>query len=224
MNKLLLTLIASGLVYVAESKVSATTTLQFSNVGRLTGFSANGDADGTDGLRWAIVIDTTGNGYADLTTPTDKYDVFNNGVSGFLSINGLVSDDYYFTPGALPVTSTQSALGLDPGGIGGVVSAAGVWNGTDAGRPAGVDTNDSFAIIWFDGDSQVAGSYYGVFTAGHFLLPASGAAVSFSSPFNNATPEPIKQANIQFGAIPEPSRVMLVALGAVGVIVRRRRK
>jgi PEP-CTERM motif len=205
--------------------VFATSTLQFSNVGRLTGFSANGDIDGTNGMRWGILIDTAGNGFGDLTTPTDKYNAFNNAVSGFVTIGGTVGpedDDYFFTPTGLPLTSNQTVIGIDPGGDGGVVSAAGVWNGTDPGRPAGIDTNDAFAIIWFDGAS-VDGNYYGVFTAGHFLIPASGSLVSFSTPFLSATPEPIKQANIQFGLVPEPSRLMLLGFGLFGLITRRRR-
>lgn len=201
----------------------AASSLQFSNVGRLTGFSAHGDVDGTDGLRWAIIIDTAGNGFADLTTPTDKYDAFNNTASGFLSIGGTASDDYYYTSAGGFFTSTSTALGLDPGGVGTVLTATGTPNGSDVVRPAGVDTNDPFAIIWFDGANASDGSYYGVFTHASFLLPSSGSLVSFSSPFNSATLDPIKQANIQIGATPEPSRALLLGFGALGLMFRRRR-
>jgi PEP-CTERM motif len=210
-----------GFSYLAASQATATSTLQFSNVGRLTGFSAFGDLDGTDLLRWGIVIDTNNNGFADLTTPTDKYDAFNNGVSGFLSIGSVVTDDY-FHAGALPVTSTLGPLGLDPGGPGGVVSMTTVPNGDDSGVDV-FDTGDDFAIIWFDGAS-VDGNYYGIFRTNNFDLPPSGT-VSYSAQFNNVAAEPIKQANIQFGAalIPEPSRLMLLGFGLIGIFARRRR-
>lgn len=223
-----------GFSSFAVVKVSATSTLQFSNVGRLTGFSAHGDVDGTDGMRWGLVIDTARDGWAGMGTSGSanaaKYDAFDNSVSQFLSVGGVVTTDYYFTPAALPTTSTQSALNLDLGGVGGIVSAVGVPNGTDVSRPAGFDTGDPFAVIWFDGAS-IDGNYYGLYsnfaptspTGFEFILPASGSLVSYSSPFNSATPEAIKQANIQFGSVPEPSRVMLLGLGGLGLVFRRRR-
>jgi hypothetical protein len=169
-------------------QASATSTLQFSNVGRLTGFAANGDTDGTDGLRWGLVVDTAADGWAGLnsnfTSNASKYDAFDNSVSGFLSVGGVVTTDYYYIHTSLPTTSTQTAIGVDPGGVGGIVSAQGAFNGTDAARPAGYDTNDPFAVIWFDGPST-NGNYYGLFSVANFLIPSSGSLVSFSSQFNN---------------------------------------
>ncbi len=205
-----------------SSHTFAASSLQFSNVGRLTGFSARGDVDGTDGMRWAILVDTLGNGFADLTTPTDKYDAFTNSTSGFLNIGGSASDDYYYTSAGGFFTSTTTPLGLDPGGVGSVLTATGTPNGSDGSLPANYGTGDAFAIIWFDG-AAVDGNYYGVFTVPSFTIPASGSLVSYSAPFNSATIDPIKEANIQFGAVPEPSRMFLLAFGFVGVFFRRRR-
>jgi hypothetical protein len=214
---------AISMLWVTDSM--ATSTLQFANVGRLTGFSANGDTDGTDGMRWGVVIDTGNLGFTSFLSGATEFDPFTGGVlsSGFLSVGGVVSTNYYFHAGGnSPVTSTQTAIGLDPGGVGGVVSITTVPNGNDSLVDV-FDSGDPFAIMWFDG-APISGNYYGLFTTAAFTLPATGT-VSYSAPFNTATAEPIKQANIQFGAaaIPEPSRVMLLSFGLLGLCFRRRR-
>jgi hypothetical protein len=55
-----------------------------------------------------------------------------------------------------------------------------------------------------------------------FVLPASGTSVSFASNFTGN--DAAKAANLQFTtAIPEPSRMMLLGLGVMGLGMRRRR-
>jgi hypothetical protein len=215
------------IIFSAASSLYATTTLQFSvaGTGRATGFG-NAAGVATNGMRWGIVIDTAGDGF-DNGQANTNYNMSANNVSGFIPtlVNGVAgtSDDYFFTPASLPVTATQTATGSETvSGVGGIVSAASAPNGNDGIIP-GVTANDAFAIIWFDG-ALANGSAYGLFTHPSFLLPASGTSVSFASVF--AGDDPVKTASFTNGAaapVPEPSRVLLLALALLGCVTRRRR-
>jgi hypothetical protein len=204
----------------------ATTTLTFSSgaVARMSGF---GDAAGTptNGLRYGMVIDTLGDGF-DNSFVGSTYDSFDNTVSGFLSrtIGGVsaATDDYYFTTGLL--TSSQNAVagGGETGTqVSTITSLVGAPNGTD-GLISGVTSADAFSIIWFATSPTAEGSNYGMFRIPAFVLPASGTSVSFASNFTGN--DAAKAANLQFTtAIPEPSRMMLLGLGVMGLGMRRRR-
>lgn len=188
--------------------------------------SGFGDAAGTptNGLRYGMVIDTLGDGF-DNSFVGSTYDSFDNAVSGFLSrtIGGIsaVTDDYYFTTGLLTANATAVAGGGETGTqVSTITSLLGAPNGTD-GLIANVSTGDAFSIIWFATSPTAMGSNYGMFNIGAFTLPASGTSVSFASNFTgNDSP---KAANLQFTNIPEPSRMMLLGFGVVGLGMRRRR-
>ena len=204
----------------------ATTTLTFSSgaVARMSGF---GDAAGTPttGLRYGMVIDTLGDGF-DNSFVGSTYDSFDNTVSGFLSrtIGGIsaVTDDYYFTTGLLTTSAPAVAVGGETGAqVSTITSLVGAPNGTD-GLISGVTTNDAFSIIWFATSPTAEGSNYGMFRIPAFVLPASGTSVPFASNFTGN--DAAKAANLQFTtAIPEPSRMMLLGLGVMGLGMRRRR-
>lgn len=209
---------------LVASAAFGTVTMQFSqtNVARATGF-ANNAGVGVAGMRWGIVIDSLGN-----SLNSGNYDVFDTSVSGFLSVGGSLTDDYYFaggtTVGSVGSTNTIPS-GTDPGGTG-VISQL-----TNASIPytGGINANDAFALIWFDG-AAAAGSYYGILTntgpTAPFVLPNDGDTVSYAAFFAGTTADPIKSANLQFpGAtvVPEPSRMMLLGLGFLGLFFRRRR-
>lgn len=211
----LLAAIACSVLGLTATSSLATVTLQFSQTGvaRATGF-ANQAGAATNGMNWGVVIDSTGNGFS------GGYDVFSSTASGFLSVGSVATDDYYVTTGLL--TSTQSATGTDPGGVGGITSLANIF----ATYPTGVNAGDAFRIVWFDG-TPTAGSYYGMMSDAGFVLPSDGNTTSFASIFNNGTSaDPLKPANLQFpGAapVPEPSRMMLLGFGLIGLFFRRRR-
>ncbi len=212
--------LVGALSIISIGSAKATTTLRFSVTGtaRATGFSDSAGLAGVDGMRWGIVIDTSGNGFQG-----GSYDLFDSATTGFLAASSSATDDYFFTPAVPPTTSTLSATGTDPGGAGGITSMVGAPNGTD-GLIAGVSTNDPFAIIWFATTPNADGSYYGMFTDPSFLLPGSGSFVDFVGPFTGGSADPLKPASFQFTAAPEPSRTVLAFLGLAMVGLRRRRR
>lgn len=204
-----------------------------SGVNRATGF-ANSSGTPTDGMRWGLVFDTTGNGFNGFTgngtapvhATNGVYDVIGDqAASGFLLSNSVATDDYYWVPtNTTLLTQTLTLAGTDPGGAGGILTAQGAPVGSDV-LPSGLNTGDKFAIIWFNPFPGV-GDSYGLFTDASFLLPGSGAGpFPFNTPFTGSVADPAKPANLQFGGavIPEPSRVAFFALGLLGFLARRRR-
>lgn len=217
----------AALSFGSINSATATTTLTFSSgaVARMSGFG-NAAGTPTDGLRFGMVIDTAGNGFANSVVGT-TYDFFNNATNGFISAsNGgisAVTDDYYFTAAALPITASATAVGTETGSqVSTITSIASAPNGTDGVIP-GVTTGDLFGIIWFAA-TPGEGTNYGLFSIPQFVLPASGTSVTFASNFTgNDAP---KAASLQFTTIavaPEPSRMVLLGFGLVGLFFRRRR-
>lgn len=213
--------------------INAAVTYQFSvsGINRATGFAANGSSVGTDAMRYGLVFDTNGNGFAGFNSNGNApsslnngvYDLFTNTASGFLTAGNAATGDYYWVPSnASPFTNTLTSAGSDTGGAGGILSATVSPVGTDAGLPSGLTAGDKFAIIWFQ-TIPAEGSYYGLFTDASFVMPASGSTpVEFNSPFLGSN-DPIKTANLSFAAVPEPSRVVLFGFGLIGLFFRRRR-
>ena len=206
-----------------NSAAYGTVTLQISQAfsgGIASGFSTKTGVTGVDGLRWGIIVDTTGNGFANSGL---SYSGITGGptASGFMRIDGsTTTDDYFFAATAL--TADFSAL-LEgdfstAGGKGTIDEIAGVPFGTN-----GIGLNDSFAIVWFDGSTTNDGDYYGFLTNPAFVIPADGNTSAYDSPFVGT--DAVKNANLQFGgaAVPEPSRLILLGLGFAGLIWRRKR-
>lgn len=213
---------------LATNSAFAGVTIQFSEpyVGGIPSNLANSSGTVTNGMRWGILVDSGGNGFSGSGTSYDAY-VAGSNTAGFFSDGGAVTDDY-FVPGTL--TLDASGLGLQEGdfstipGNGSIVddliiSSALPFNG--------ISTGDSFALIWFGtaGNGSAAGDSYGFLTNPSFVIPVDGQAVQASSPFTGN--DPIRTASNTFQnptLAPEPSRVLFLALGGIGLLMRRRRE
>lgn len=210
------------------SPVLATVTLQFSTTtSKLTNIQ-NAAGNATGGLRWGIVIDTAGNGFYNNGTNYGAIASFPSGGSGtFLTQNDnlTASDDYFFFGSTNNLTSA-SLTGTDSG-TNAITTISSVPFGTN-----GISTGDRFGLIWFDSSTTNDGDKYGfldVFALNSVLgaIPADSATIQFTSTNPNGTPflgaDPIRLAGNSFGAVPEPSRMMLLGFGLVGLFFRRRR-
>lgn len=193
----------------------------------------------TNGLIWGILVDGNNDGistYNSILNTGTKYDKLTGGlVSGqyTLSVSNVATDDVLIIGATNFLTEStagdQEGDFSTTGGTGGIYSIAGItYNQTPvAGPGAGVGINDKFYVVWFDG---LVG---GTLTDASFSLPADGSSfVDFTAPF--AGVDPNRTAGLAYigtgggstGAgialVPEPSAVLLGALGALGLLRRRR--
>jgi hypothetical protein len=210
-------------VFTSAAQLSnAAITIQFYEpyFGGIVDNLANAAGVATNGMRWGILVDTSANGFASDGTAYDPY-LAGVTTAGFFSAGSAITDDY-FIPGALTVDGSTlypfGDFGSTTPGNGSIVDDI-VVNYTN-----GISLNDRFALIWFSTNSSGEGDKYGFFSDPSFVLPAdNGATVSFGTPFQGI--DPVRPANNTFGAtvIPEPSRMMLLGFGLVGLFFRRRR-
>ena len=202
----------------------ATVTIQFSEpfAGGIPSNLANAAGTITDGMRWGIVVDTLGNGFANSGT---SYDAYASGVTtaGFLGAGGSAGDDYYI-PGTLTVNGLTS--GLQEGDFTTVPGHGSILDDlTSIPLTNGVSAGDKFALVWFSSNTSTAGSKYGFFTDNSFLMPSDGNTTSYGSPFvGNDSTRSATNTFASLAPVPEPSRVILLGVGAFGLISRRRRK
>ena len=209
------------LVLGISSVASATVTIQLAEPfsGGIPSNLANAAGVITNGMQWGIVVDTTGNGFANSGT---SYDAYAAGVTtaGYLGANGTTTDDYY-----IPGTVTKNGAGLFEGdfttqaGNGSIVDDL-----NNVPLPTAGSAGKNFALVWFSTSSSNGGDKYGFFTAGAFTMPTDGQTVSYGSPFVGN--DPTRSATSTFAslvAVPEPSRMLLAGFGALGLMMRRRR-
>lgn len=183
---------------------SASVTLNFQDGSGTAGGLADSSGTLTNGMNYAIVVDTSGNGFN-----PGLYEAFDISTSGVaLSISGSATDDYFVFGDSLGTTAT----GGPP------LFAAGTMNDLLSNIVYGAyGATDPFAIIWFESNSANAGDSYGFYTDSGLVLPSDGATVSFVSEIGTNT----KPAS--FTVVPEPAHfaLLLGSLG-LGVILLRR--
>ena len=200
---------------------TASVSIFFSNgTGNVLSGFANSAGVATDGMLYGIVVDTGGNGFN-----AGAYTAFDPTLGGFLSTLGGATDDYFWS--AVGANSTPGGLTFDTtgfseagGGVGGPGSVDDILN-IPFGGGTGIAAGNLFQIIWFESSTANAGDKYGLFSHVSFVMPSAGSCVDLNGNFG--TTDPIKPANLTIQAIPEPSRAVLLGLGVLGIVFRRRR-
>jgi hypothetical protein len=185
---------------------SASVTLNFQDGSGTAGGLANSAGTLTNGMNYAIVVDTTGNGFNPGLY--ESFDINSSGIA--LTIAGSATDDYFVFGSALGTTATG---GPPTFGVGSMVSALSNITYGAYGQ------SDPFAIIWFESNSANEGDSYGFHTDAGLVLPSDGSSVSFVSEIGTNT----KTAS--FTVVPEPAHyAALVGLLGLGMVLLRRRR
>jgi MYXO-CTERM domain-containing protein len=176
----------------------------------------------SNGLIWGVLIDAGGNGLS--VTP---YDAIAGGPalgSNYVLSSATVATDDILYIATQTTSSTAGSIEGDSvttGGNGGIYDLNNislVSNGVNAG--------DKFYVVWFDG------SLGGTLTDATFVLPADGSVLNYGVPFvgvdptRNAGLAYVGTSGVSTGAgisfVPEPSAALLGAVGALGLLRRRR--
>lgn len=214
----------SFVVFAASFGVSqAAMTLQFASTSAVLTNLQNSAGLSNQTLVWGIVVDTGNNGFLSGLYGNNGLSFTDNSAGGlpngqFLSIanGGLETDDRLYISTNL---MTLSGTGDNSTGFARPTNLSGL-NYTN-----GVTQGDAFALIWFDvtsktGQTVELGAKYGFLTNPGFVIPAdAGSSVSFATLFTGA--DDARPANLALG-IPEPSAALLGAIGALGLLRRRR--
>jgi hypothetical protein len=169
---------------------------------------------------WGILVDTSGDGFK-----LGEYMAASNSMvaasKNVLSIASGVTDDVLYIAPAMMVNSNNATL---DGGSLATGNLARPTTFTSMGTPNG-SVGQAFMLVWFDnaaalGTAAKDGDKYGAFRLPSFTIPADGAAVSFAPNFVGV--EPVRLADQSFLPVPEASTALLGALGALGLLRRRR--
>lgn len=170
------------------------------------------DPSGTpqDGMSWALIVDTAGDGI-DSVTAGVGYDPFDiNTSSTFLSLGGAQTDDYY---------TFGESLGTTINFIGQTGTVGQASNLLDSTQDSNLAGTPSYGLIWFPSNSAGAGDSYGT---------AFDPSVTFPSGASPLVPE-YGYADTTWTAtqtiVPEPAHyaALLGLLGLAFVMWRRRR-
>lgn len=187
---------------------------------------ANSGGVATDGMFYGIIVDGNGDGFS------SSYAAVNLALSGqylLTTTSGGATGDVMILSGFL-TGDTSGYVDIDgnAGGTGGLFDVADIPFGTGVG--AGIGLGDAFRVVWFSpGNSESAG----YLADASFTMPADGGLVDITAPF--AGTDPIRSAGLGYTGtsgtptdlqgitfVPEPSSALLGAVGALGLLRRRR--
>lgn len=212
MKKLFFISLALGLGIGAAS---ATTTFAFNEFGGgiSSSLSNAAGASNVNGLFYGVIIDKDGGGFA-TTTYDPVVPVLGQTFS--LTSGGLSTDAVIVFAANLTGDQTFEGAFTDAGG--GPSQQWGGVSGVSVSYTNGIAAGQTFQLIWFDPSLGTAG----VLSSNQFVIPTdAGATLDVDDVFLGA--DPIRAATgITFQVVPEPTTAILGAIGALGLLRRRR--
>ncbi len=212
-------LAAAAALFLGTTGAQATVTLILGN-NTLTYASNWGDINGTgtSQMAWGVLVDTTGNGFlASFGGYSGQGATLTAGGAQTLLQNGTFqpTDDLLFmSPSLMSLVNNTNDSG--------VVGQNKILAIANIPLTNGVTTGDHFAVVWFDmsqSGSSLQGRHFGIYEDAIFTIPGDAATQPYTTAFSGA--DPLKPMNGLFD-VPEPSTLLLSALGALGLIRRRR--
>jgi len=202
-------------------------TLQFASTTAVLTNLQNSLGQTNQTLVWGIVVDTAGNGFSSGTYAAAGFNITDNAAAGTAPNGQFLSK---FEGGVTTLTDDLLVISTN------LMSLSGTGDGsTGFARPTnlvglnyvnGVTQGDAFGLIWFDyttktGQAPAIGDNYGFLSIPAFVLPAdAGSSLSFASNFSGV--DVARPANLELLGVPEPSVMLLGALGMFGLVRRRR--
>ena len=218
-------------IAVSTITANAAVTITVSNTTSvLTNLVINTGDDNTQRLVWGIIVDGSNNGLL-----SGSY--LGNGINStalhsklgpqILNTSAGATDDVLYLAGSVFSTS---GTGDSSTGKARPLSITNIAMNTN-----GVGTGDAFSLVWFDLDhtdlgsttltgtantsvpNLLAGLKYGVLGVSQ-AIPTDGQTLTIATNYTGA--DPVRTAN--FTLVPEPSAALLGAVGALGLLRRRR--
>ena len=206
----------------------AAVTLQFSDTTNYLSNFANGSgtsvaADATNRMVWGIIVDGGVDGIngASLVTPYKEGFSLAANATGLALTTTTTGLDTVATNDVLYIASAVMASSATPldgalANMNRLLSFSGLTYGGN------VAAGKSYAIVWFDklalGGTATVGLKYGVFATG-LTLPADPGTYNLASNFAGADTQKTQAFSV---GVPEPSAALLGAIGALGLLRRRR--
>lgn len=213
---------------------AATMSLQFSQISSNIATNwANGAGEAGKNMAWGIVVDRNGDGLAGSFAVTGvNYGIGTTTGQSLLDASGTATDDMLFMSPISMVTLAANFNGND-GAVSGQNFISAI---VTVPFLAGVNTGDSFHLIWFDTDfgssaatvygAPQVGESYGIFSDASFIVPGEGHTTSYSAVFDGVDPlKPMTNtwsSGLAAAPTPEPSSMLLGLLGALDLLRRRR--
>lgn len=193
-------------VVIAACSAHASVTIKIGSSGW-----GNSTTSATNGMIWGLVVDSTGASFAGTATSDLSAALLNFVIPATSSPSNPVqigSSNYYF----IEAQSTTSSSGPP-------TFTNGFMNTVQFNLAGTVGSGDAAGLLWFAEGTTTNGSHFGFQNLSQVLPPD---ASNITSGWGGA-PGLASNTIGSVGPIPEPSRLMLLGLGAVGLVFRRRR-